>query len=264
MEVRSPGTLLSTITVEDLKALKGAHESRNPTMARVLREIGYMREIGEGVRRIFLLMKENDLVEPEIRSESDSFSITLHHESIFSQRDQRWLAGFEAFYLTPEEMKVVLLGRNGIPFSTQQVFDLLGLVDTERWRSLIEGMQIKGLVTSQRKSGGRTVPRFRIRDPQDCQRDISELTRAIGGRRQLTAKEVQTIKEQLSSSNHFAREGRALAQSLVLLKLVDSIVNNAGSPMTTQPSMQKKARGRTVPTNQASPAPRPTRRPRSQ
>ena len=258
MEVRSPGALLSTITIADLKALTGAHESRNPIIARVLREIGYMREIGEGVRRIFLLMKENALLNHQIRIRQ--FFITIHHESIFSERDQRWLAGFEAFDLTPEEMKVVLLGRNGVLFSTQQVFDLLGLVDTEQWRILIEGMQIKGLVeTGQRKSGGRKVPRFRIRNPQDCERDIAELTRAIGRRKQLTNKEVQAIKEQLSSDNYFAREGRALAQSLVLLKMVDSIVTGVGGPMT-QFAPRTKARVRDEPANQSPRPPRPTRR----
>lgn len=229
MEVKSPGALLSTVTVDDLKALKGTHESRNPILARGLREVGYMREIGEGVRRIFLLMKENDLIEPELRSEADSFSITLHHESIFSERDQRWLEGFEALHLTPEEMKVVLLGRNGVPFSTQQVIDLLGIVDTEHWRSLVEGMQLKGLVqsTGRKASGNRNVPRFRIRDPRDCQRDVAELVKAVGGRRQLTGREVQAIKEGLSPDNFFATEGRAITRSLVLLKLIEAVENTA-------------------------------------
>jgi ATP-dependent DNA helicase RecG len=225
MEVKSPGSLLSTITVEDLRELKGVHESRNPIMTRVLREVGYMREIGEGVRRIFLLMKESDLVEPEIRSEVDSFSITLHHESIFSERDQRWLAGFDLLHLTPEEMKVVLLGRNGTAFSMQQVWDLLGLVDTEHWRSLLEGMQLKGLVvtTTGRKDRGRQVPRFKVRDPRDCQRDIAELVQAIGSRRRLTTREVQAIRERLGAGNYFASEGRPLARCLVQLHLVDAV-----------------------------------------
>jgi ATP-dependent DNA helicase RecG len=48
MEVKSPGGLLSTLGVNDLEKLKGAHESRNPVIARVLREHRYMRELGEG------------------------------------------------------------------------------------------------------------------------------------------------------------------------------------------------------------------------
>ena len=45
MEFRSPGALLSTINVADLQELKGAHESRNPMVARVLKDHKYMREL---------------------------------------------------------------------------------------------------------------------------------------------------------------------------------------------------------------------------
>ena len=52
MEILSPGMLLSTVSLDDIKALKGVHESRNPSIARVLREVGLVREMGEGMRRI--------------------------------------------------------------------------------------------------------------------------------------------------------------------------------------------------------------------
>lgn len=57
MEFKSPGALLTSVSVDDLKSLKGVHESRNTTMARVLRELGYMREMGEGIPRIFHAMR---------------------------------------------------------------------------------------------------------------------------------------------------------------------------------------------------------------
>ena len=46
MEVRNPGALLSSISINDLVQLSGAHQSRNAMVSRVLREIGYMRELG--------------------------------------------------------------------------------------------------------------------------------------------------------------------------------------------------------------------------
>ena len=63
LEVLSPGKLLSSITIKDLEELKGVHQSRNTYIARVLRESGYIRELGEGIRRIFELMQSNDLVD---------------------------------------------------------------------------------------------------------------------------------------------------------------------------------------------------------
>lgn len=79
LEVLSPGKLLSKYTIEDLKELKGAHETRNTYIARVLREYGYIRELGEGIRRMFELMKNHQLLEPQISSPNKSFVITFYN-----------------------------------------------------------------------------------------------------------------------------------------------------------------------------------------
>ncbi|MEK8109798.1 ATP-binding protein [Micromonospora sp. M12] len=55
LEVRSPGALLSTVTVEGIKSLQGVHQSRNTIIARTLRELGYMREMGEDSGESFSL-----------------------------------------------------------------------------------------------------------------------------------------------------------------------------------------------------------------
>lgn len=85
LEIISPGKLLSSLTIKDLEELKGVHQSRNTYIARVLREFGYIRELGEGIRRIFDLMKSNDLVEPKIESPNKSFIVTLYYKSVFTK-----------------------------------------------------------------------------------------------------------------------------------------------------------------------------------
>ena len=67
-EILSPGKLLSILTIDDLKRLEGLHESRNVYIARVLREHGYIRELGEGIRRMFKVMENNELTKPHISS----------------------------------------------------------------------------------------------------------------------------------------------------------------------------------------------------
>ncbi|GHT14062.1 ArsR family transcriptional regulator [Bacteroidia bacterium] len=79
IEIKSPGALLSTISIKNLYELEGAHESRNPLIARVLRENKLMRELGEGMKRIFSLMNENELKRPELYS-NGSFSVTLFND----------------------------------------------------------------------------------------------------------------------------------------------------------------------------------------
>lgn len=80
IEIRSPGALLSTLTIASLEALEGAHESRNVLIARVLRENKYVRELGEGIKRMFDLMAENNLAMPQLYSNSTSFSVTLRRQ----------------------------------------------------------------------------------------------------------------------------------------------------------------------------------------
>lgn len=101
LEIISPGRLMSAITIEDLKRLRGLHQSRNSLISRVLREVGYMRELGEGMRRIFELMKSNDLTPPDLFADNNSFSVTLHHKYIYTREQKLWLDALHAGrYLT--------------------------------------------------------------------------------------------------------------------------------------------------------------------
>jgi ATP-dependent DNA helicase RecG len=84
MEIKSPGALISTLTIKNLYELEGYHESRNALIARVLRENKLMRELGEGMKRIFSLMQEQALEKPELYSNGYSFKVTLYNKTIFN------------------------------------------------------------------------------------------------------------------------------------------------------------------------------------
>jgi ATP-dependent DNA helicase RecG len=77
MEIKSPGALLSTLTVNDLEALDNRHESRNARISYTLKVSKLMREMGEGMKRIFMLMQENNLKKPKLYSNTVWFTITL-------------------------------------------------------------------------------------------------------------------------------------------------------------------------------------------
>ncbi len=82
LEILSPGRLLSRLTIADLEDLKGVHETRNIYIARVLREYGYIRELGEGMTRIFDAVKKHDMVKPKVSSPNNSFVITFFNQPI--------------------------------------------------------------------------------------------------------------------------------------------------------------------------------------
>jgi len=77
MEIKSPGALLSTLTINDLLAMDNRHESRNPKITSLLQISGFMREAGEGLQRIFALMREKKLDAPKLYSNTTWFIVTF-------------------------------------------------------------------------------------------------------------------------------------------------------------------------------------------
>jgi ATP-dependent DNA helicase RecG len=180
IEVKSPGSLLSSLTVQDLKRLEGAHQSRNSLIARVLRELGYMREVGEGMRRIFELMQSNELAEPEIVNVPGSFSVILRNRPVYKAEHILWLEGFSRFDLTREEKTIVVLGYGDRLVSPADIWTALGIEDTEHYRQLVSSLQLKGILVTEvsrnlaqrRARAGhlnvRDIPRFRIQAPNQA------------------------------------------------------------------------------------------------
>ena len=178
MEIRNPGMLLSSIRIDDLVRLAGVHQSRNAITARVLREFGYMRELGEGMRRMFELMKLSELKAPDLCSDAGSFSVTLRHSTIYSSSQQLWLEQFDSFALGREQKAIVILGIDGNVISPQEIWDNLGIVDTEHYRQLVHSLQKLEILHSEvpktraqqearrRRTSVRQIPRFTINVPQ--------------------------------------------------------------------------------------------------
>lgn len=178
LEVRNPGGLLSSIRLEDIVNQKGVHQSRNSHVARVLRELGYMRELGEGMRRIYELMHKNELVPPKLQSTTGEFAITLTYRPLYSEKDLLWLSQLDQFKLDREQKAVVLLGQDERIFSAQNVWDAVGIVDTEHYRKLVDSLfkldilknkvdRIKARIQASRKRiPFREFPRYGIGVPK--------------------------------------------------------------------------------------------------
>lgn len=192
IEIRNSGGLLSSISIADISALKGAHQSRNSYIARALREIGIMRELGEGMRRIFELMRSNELAQPEIKNEVGSFTLSLHHRPMYSKDGGLWLEQYDKFKLSAEEKAVMLMGRQEDLISPNDIIRKLGIVDTEHYRQIVASLQDKGILTSgiqkraahnlakKRGVGQRDIPRFKIVPVKDIStgRDERRVLRA--------------------------------------------------------------------------------------
>lgn len=96
IEISSPGPLLAGVEIDALRQRRPAHASRNPRVARVLAELGFMREQGEGIPRMFAEMERSLLRLPELHADASAFTVVLRNEPIFESADPAWVQRIEA------------------------------------------------------------------------------------------------------------------------------------------------------------------------
>ena len=85
LEISSPGRLGGFVTLE---TMKNKRYSRNPQIARVLNELGIVRELNEGVKRIYSEMQKFYLKDP-VYSEPDRNSVLLVLDNNIAVRANR-------------------------------------------------------------------------------------------------------------------------------------------------------------------------------
>ena len=85
IEVRSPGLPPPPVTLEQLRQHKSIHFSRNPLIVRVLADLGYLKEMGEGIPRIFQEMEHYGLRSPEFSAEGFLFIVTLRNTPVYDE-----------------------------------------------------------------------------------------------------------------------------------------------------------------------------------
>jgi ATP-dependent DNA helicase RecG len=97
LEISNSGPLPAYVTVENIQCQRYA---RNPRIARVLTDLGYVRELNEGVPRIYSAMEEFRLAEPQYVDHDNLVTLTLrsnvaeHKETILGETlvriETRW------------------------------------------------------------------------------------------------------------------------------------------------------------------------------
>ncbi len=85
IEFRSPGRLPSIVTVENIQ---NTRFSRNPVIARVLSDFGWVRELNEGVKRIYVDMN-NFFLDPPVFSEPNGNTVELELKNNIAARSLR-------------------------------------------------------------------------------------------------------------------------------------------------------------------------------
>lgn len=177
MEIKNPGALLSTLTIDDLLELHGAHESRNSFVARVLRENRFMQELGEGMKRMFESMEENELQRPTLVSDNTSFCVVLPKKSVFTEQQEQWLSIFKQFDLTPLQKRIVICGMDDREISQSDINKAMNNDELLVYNREVSGLRNSGILIEIRTNpqavsyakhnriSKSLVPRFKVQIP---------------------------------------------------------------------------------------------------
>jgi ATP-dependent DNA helicase RecG len=115
LAVESPGRLPGLVRLDNIRS---SHFARNPRIARAMSDLGYGRQLGEGIDRMFEDMSRAGLPDPVYAERPGSVQVTLLSDAFAGRILDRLPAGSERF--------VEFLSR-GDRVTTTQAVDLMGL-----------------------------------------------------------------------------------------------------------------------------------------
>lgn len=152
IEVRSPGLPPRPVTVEALNRHEFIHVSRNPLLVRVLADLGLMRELGEGISRMFAEMEREGFYPPRFADLGGvTFQVTLRNEPIYDAGTLEWLRGYERFGLSGDQKRILARARaHGDRFTSKDYQEQTGL-DIYGASASIKDMIRKGAARSTGK-----------------------------------------------------------------------------------------------------------------
>lgn len=147
VEVRSPGLPPPPVTFEQLEQHRSIHFSRNPLIVRVLADLGYLREMGEGIPRMFQEMEHHGLRPPEFSGEGFFFVVTLRNTPIYDDQTLRWLNQFRVSEVNYRQRRLLAYAYcHGKTFSTTE-YQQIAEVDRDTAYREIRNMVKNGIVT---------------------------------------------------------------------------------------------------------------------
>lgn len=95
LEISNSGPLPAQVTIENIRTERYA---RNPRIARILSDMGYARELNEGVPRIYESMEKSMLAEPVYTDTNDAVTLLLKnkvagHDMVISEKVMKKIEG---------------------------------------------------------------------------------------------------------------------------------------------------------------------------
>lgn len=123
IEVESPGLLLPSLTIEDIK--QGVSQIRNPVIARMFRELDLIEQWGSGIPGIFRQAAADNLPEPTIEELAGRVRFTVPLQEILPLTREQSRKGDLAPVTDPVQRLVLALAAGEL--APSELWDRLGL-----------------------------------------------------------------------------------------------------------------------------------------
>ncbi len=147
LEIKSIGLPQEPVKIEDLQQGKSVHASRNPRIMRTLKYLGYVRERGEGLPRMFEEMEDSNLPTPELRAEGEFFAVTLKNTPVFDDETMNWLRVFPLDRVNDRQRRVLAnCYQSGKGYFVLREYSILNRVDKETAQKEIRELLSLGII----------------------------------------------------------------------------------------------------------------------
>jgi len=169
MEIRSPGLPPAPVTIEALNRRERVHFSRNPLLVRTLTDLQYMRDLGEGIPRMFDEMDRAGCYPPKFEVIGGFvFQVTLRNEPIYDPTTLEWLRQFDGIELSGDQKRMLAYAHAHSDRFTSRDYQKVINTDIYGASSGIKDMIRKDVARSTGK-GSRV---YEVREPFETQPDM--------------------------------------------------------------------------------------------
>ncbi len=168
LEVTSPGRLPGPVTLSNITRTRYA---RNPSIARILTEMGHARELTEGVKRMFDLMEAAGFARPLLAEGSGTFTVTFLFDSSYARILDVLPSGSDRL--------VTHLVQSGGRVKTAEAMSLLGLQKPATLRHL-RRLAENGLIVRREQSANDPTGYWQVQAPASERRARARSRRRAG------------------------------------------------------------------------------------
>ncbi len=161
LEILSPGKLAGPVTLENIEEIAFA---RNPHIANLLKDMGYVEQLGIGIDQMIRTMREAGLEPPEFEETDASFAVVLNNYALLDNESLKWLGeNYKDAYLSGNQRNaLVFLKKRGRIYNRD--YRTINFIDRDTATQDLNDMIAKGVIIREGERGGSYYTLIRTQD----------------------------------------------------------------------------------------------------